>query len=71
MAVRYKNFLLSRVKRAEFDSKQRKTDTVFLIDMDENGLYGEQGFTEKELDQYIQKKGYEVVIIDDISLMGE
>lgn len=39
----------------------------FVIEKDENGLYGEQGFTEKELDQYIQRKGYEVVIIDDIS----
>lgn len=68
MAVRYKNSLLSRVERAEFDSKQRKTDTILLIDMDENGLYGEQRFTEKELDQYVQRKGYEVVIIDDFPL---
>lgn len=66
MVVRYRSSLLSRVERAEFDSKQRKTDTILLIDMDENGLYGEQRFTEKELDQYIQRKGYEVVIIDDI-----
>lgn len=68
MAVRYKNSLLSRVERAEFDSKQRKTDTILLIDMDENGLYGEQRFTEEELDQYVQRKGYEVVIIDDFPL---
>ena len=68
MAVRYKNSLLSRVERAEFDSTQRKTDTILLIDMDENGLYGEQRFTEEELDQYVQRKGYEVVIIDDFPL---
>ncbi len=71
MVVRYRSSLLSRVERAEFNYKQMKSNTILLIDMDENGLYGEQQFTEEELEQYIQKNGYEVVIIDDISLMGE
>lgn len=71
MVVRYRSSLLSRVERAEFNYKQMKSNTILLIDMDENGLYGEQQFTEEELEQYTQKNGYEVVIIDDISLMGE
>ena len=71
MVVRYRSSLLSRVERTEFNYKQMKSNTILLIDMDENGLYGEQQFTEEELEQYIQKNGYEVVIIDDISLMGE
>lgn len=71
MVVRYRSSLLSRVERAEFNSRQMKSNTILLIDMDENGLYGEQQFTQEELEQYIQKNGYEVVIIDDVSLMEE
>lgn len=71
MVVRYRSSLLSRVERAEFNSRQMKSNTILLIDMDENGLYGEQQFTQEELEQYIQKNGYEVVIIDDVSLIEE
>lgn len=63
----YRGSLLTRIKRLEVQSKYNNNNGILLIDMDENGLYGEQGFTEEELEQYIQRKGYEVVIIDDIS----
>ena len=66
----HRSLLLRRIKHLEIQSKYNN-NSILIIDTDENGLYGEQGFTEKELDQYIQRKGYEVVIIDDISLMGE
>lgn len=38
MVVRYRSSLLSRVERAEFNYKQMKSNTILLIDMDENGL---------------------------------
>lgn len=70
MVTWHRKSLLTRVERAEIQS-QRKNKGILIIDMDKNGLYGEQGLTEEELEQYIQKNGYEVVIIDDISLMEE
>lgn len=70
MVTWHRKSLLTRIERAEIQS-QRKNKGILIIDMDKNGLYGEQGLTEEELEQYIQKNGYEVVIIDDISLMGE
>lgn len=67
MSKWYRGSLLTRIKRLEVQSKYNNNG-ILLIDMDKNGLYGEQGLTEEELEQYIQKNGYEAVIIDDISL---
>lgn len=66
MITWHRKSLLTRIERAEIQSRFKNND-ILLIDMDVNGFYGEQQFTEKELNQYIQRKGYEVVIIDDIS----
>lgn len=71
MVTWHRKSLLTRIERAEIQSQRKKNKGILIIDMDKNGLYGEQGLTEEELEQYIQKNGYEVVIIDDISLMGE
>ncbi|MDT2831888.1 hypothetical protein P7H62_13110 [Vagococcus carniphilus] len=40
--------------------------SVLIIDMNADGTYGADEFTEEELAIYIDKEGYEVVIIDDI-----
>lgn len=65
MTTYYKSSLSNRIKRLEQAVIVPKSPILF-IDMNEDGTYGKDSFNEKELDQYVKEKGYDVVIIDDI-----
>ena len=59
-----KQSLLSRIGKLETDSTRDKG--VLFVDLNENGTFGRQHFTEQELNQYAEKHHYTHIIIDDI-----
>lgn len=61
----YRKSLSSKLNSLEKDIDLRRR-SVLIIDMNADGTYGADEFTEEELAIYIDKEGYEVVIIDDI-----
>lgn len=40
---------------------------LLIVDLNEDGTYGEHHLTEKQLDQYAENNHYGHIIIDDIS----
>lgn len=57
--------LSERLKKIE---KNKVADKgVLIIDQNEDGTFGKNNFTEKELHSYAELHGFGVIIIDDIS----
>lgn len=65
MANYYTKSMLSRVSRLEQRSDDEQ-EPVLFIDMNNDGTYGEQSFTQLELEKYVEANHYNMVLIDDI-----
>lgn len=65
LANYYKTSVAHRLKRLEQTINEPHSPVLF-VDLNEDGTYGRDNFTQIQLDQYVKEKGYDVVIIDDI-----
>lgn len=65
MARYYRKSLFERIEQLEKKVTKPKNPLLF-IELNDDGTYGEDNLTEKQLDQYIKENGYSVVFIDDI-----
>ncbi|MFW3654562.1 hypothetical protein ACODHD_13815 [Vagococcus fluvialis] len=66
MTSYYRKSLESRVRKLE-ENINIKGQKVLFIDMNEDGTYGKNHFTQAQLDQYAKENGYDIVFIDDIA----
>lgn len=61
--------LSERLKKIEREKLSDKG--ALLVDQNEDGTFGNDRLTEKELERYASANRYSVVIIDDVPLMDE
>lgn len=66
MTSYYKRSLDTRVRKLE-ENINIKGQKVLFIDMNEDGTYGKNHFTQDQLDQYVKENDYDTVFIDDIA----